>query len=346
MTRPLVLATNNGDIAGGEVMLLRLATMARDLGADVTLVAPSAPGDVAAAARASGFRTIEIGAANRRDYLLGLRRWDATGREGLLWCNGLVPAFATTGRRDRVVHLHQQPTGAPHSALLRVARVGVSTVLVPSHLLAGRLGATAFPNWTDPVDVARRPAPSGARRLGFLGRLSPGKGLVTLAEAVRLLDERRPGAYRLLVAGDARGVAAQDRAEVAAALAPISHLIEAPGWIDRSAFYAQVDLAVFPSLFPETFGLVVAEAMAARVPFVISDAGALPEVAGPGYPWVATAGDARALATTIHQALDSNEAGIQDAAYARWEAEYSPAAGRRRLAATLTGLGVLAGSAR
>jgi glycosyltransferase involved in cell wall biosynthesis len=55
-----------------------------------------------------------------------------------------------------------------------------------------------------------------------------------------------------------------------------------------------VDLAVFPSVAPEAFGLVAAEAMSIGCPYVISDAGALPEVAG-DHPYVAAAGDAEAL---------------------------------------------------
>ena len=46
-----------------------------------------------------------------------------------------------------------------------------------------------------------------------------------------------------------------------------------------AAFFAEVDLAVFPSRVAESFGLVAAEAMAAGTPYVVSDAGALPEVA-------------------------------------------------------------------
>ncbi|ONN64044.1 glycosyltransferase [Herbaspirillum sp. VT-16-41] len=42
------------------------------------------------------------------------------------------------------------------------------------------------------------------------------------------------------------------------------------GWVRREEFFDQVDLAVFPSVWEEPFGLVAAEAMARGVPFVIS----------------------------------------------------------------------------
>ena len=62
---------------------------------------------------------------------------------------------------------------------------------------------------------------------------------------------------------------------------------------------------MFPSQWAEPFGLVVAEAMSSRTPFVISDAGALAEVAGPGYPWVSRKGDAVALAHAVEGVFDA-----------------------------------------
>jgi glycosyltransferase involved in cell wall biosynthesis len=109
-------------------------------------------------------------------------------------------------------------------------------------------------------------------------------------------------------------------------------------------FFASIDVAVFPSTWDEPFGLVVAEAMAAGVPFVVSDAGALPEVAGENHPWVARAGDSQDLARVIRAAWTAVRSGTAPTAAARtrWELEYSPTAGSERLATMLTTLGVLA----
>lgn len=106
------------------------------------------------------------------------------------------------------------------------------------------------------------------------------------------------------------------------------------GHVAPAELFAQIDLAVFPSRWPESFGLVVAEAMAAGTPFVISDAGALPEVAGAGHPWVTAAGDVEALALMIERVGQSEATDISNitrAARVRWETEYSPAAGRDRV---------------
>ena len=81
--------------------------------------------------------------------------------------------------------------------------------------------------------------------------------------------------------------------------------------------------------------------MSAGVPFVVSDAGALPEVAGSAHPWVTPHGDAAALADTIEAVLatPSEEVeGVIASARQRWETHFSPAAGRARLAVLLRDL--------
>lgn len=336
----ITFATNNGDVAGGEVMLLALAGAARDLGHDVAVVAPTGPAELLDAARAAGLATAAVPATDRASWMRGLRAWDA-GRAGLLWCNGLVPALATAGHRDRVVHLHQLPRGAAQRVAAVLARAGARRVVVPSHTMARLVrGSTALPNWCEPVDppAGTHPHDGQVAVIGFLGRHSPDKGLDVLARALALLEARTPGRYRLLLAGGPRFVDPADLERVAAALAPVEHLVDRAGWMDRAGFFSAVDLAVFPSVWAEPFGLVVTEAQSARVPFVVSDAGALPEVAGPDHPWVAHAGEAADLAATIERALTEVTPAHLGAARARWEAEYSPAAGAGRLARLLADL--------
>lgn len=66
--------------------------------------------------------------------------------------------------------------------------------------------------------------------------------------------------------------------------------------------YAESTVAVVPSLY-EGFGLPAVEAMACGIPLIVSDGGALPEVAGEGGV-VVPAGDAEALATAMSALLD------------------------------------------
>jgi glycosyltransferase involved in cell wall biosynthesis len=73
--------------------------------------------------------------------------------------------------------------------------------------------------------------------------------------------------------------------------------------------------------------------MAAGRPVVVTDAGALPEVVGPGHPWVAPRGDVPGLAMALGAAIAALPAPDLVAAQRhRWEQEYSPSAGRRHVA--------------
>jgi glycosyltransferase involved in cell wall biosynthesis len=89
----------------------------------------------------------------------------------------------------------------------------------------------------------------------------------------------------------------------------VEHLVDHLGWCDRSRFQAATDVAVFPSRWDEPFGLVAAESMSARLPCVVSDAGALPEVLGPDHPWIARQGDPAALAEVIRACVGASENG-------------------------------------
>lgn len=332
------LASNNGEVGGGEVMLLQIAAGLRDLGHEVRVLGPAAPGGVLEAAAERGFDTTEM-PTDRRDYMRSLASWDRS-RDGILWCNGLVPALATAGRPRRVVHLHQAPTWK-HVLAGRTAGAGALALLVPSAWMAARFpGSQILPNWVEAVDVLpHRRSEAEPVTLGFLGRLSLDKGVGTLAQALRRLDAAHPGRYRLLLAGQSRFVDEADQQQLRQALAPVAHLTRQPGWMKREAFFSAVDLAVFPSVMPESFGLIVAEAQSARCPYVISDTGALPEVAGQAYPWVFRTGDHASLSRRVEQALAVSEPEREQllrTQHERWESRFSPAAGAARLRHLLT----------
>ena len=336
----ITLAANNPDLGGGEQMLLRHAEVLLDLDHAVTVVAPDSPTEVLDAAAKIGAGVVAIRADGRRDYVTRLRSWDRAERLGLLWCHGLVPALATSGHRDRVIHLHQLPRNKAQRLALGATRPGSTQILSPSVFLSSQVrGAVVCANWTD--RVTRLQLPTGQRRVGFLGRLSTDKGLDVLANAVA--SDTFLSDVQLLAAGDDRWVPEGQRTTVTHALEPLAGRVTLPGRLTPAEFFADIDLAVFPSRVDEAFGLVVAEAMASGVPFVISDAGALPEVAGPDHPWVARRGDVADLARVLAEALsasDETRRAVTDAARARWEAEYSPAAGRQRVARLLEELDI------
>lgn len=333
MSTPFTISANQGTMGGGEVMLFAIAEAARALNRDVTVVAPRTPGDVAEESKRRGFRTVEIEGRGAAAYLRGLRSWDRDHRRGLMWCNGLRPAVATVGHSDRVVELHQRPEGVLQ-LVARAAMWRTRRVVVPSASMAEVVPeAQVMWNWSDEVEIERIPREAGKPfLLGFLGRLSSDKGVPILCDAMAELQRRQPGRYRLLLAGESRFVAPADAERVTRAVDALGGLVDRSGWVNRDEFFRAVDLAVFPSVWAESFGLVVVEAMSAGVPFVVSDAGALSEVAGDG--WVAQAGNAVHLADVIERAAQNPDRYI-DSSRRRWVELFSPRAGLARVEALL-----------
>ena len=339
MSKELYLATNNGDIGGGEVMLLNIARAARELGYQVVIIGPANPPDLIEAAADEGFTRIVLPAKTRIQYMVQLRLWHRAHRDALLWCNGLVPAAATGGRAGRIVHLHQLPTGT-NAKLVPFARKKALQTLVPSEYVAASVpGATVFPNWVKevPLSLAKSTVP-GVVRIGYLGRLTPSKGIGVLCQAIEFLNSTvTVPEYRLVVAGAPVFASSEEEHEVSRALENIERYTDRLGWSTPQKLFDTVDMLVAPSQAPESFGLVAAEAMSARVPVIVSDAGALPEVVGEDYPYIYPAQDPSALVEKIRhltQAFYQESDNLNDiisAAFWHWQELYSPDSGRERV---------------
>ena len=339
MSKDLYLATNNGDIGGGEVMLLNIARAARGLGYQVVIIGPANPPDLIEAAADEGFTRIVLPAKTRIQYMVQLRLWHRAHRDALLWCNGLVPAAATGGRAGRIVHLHQLPTGT-NAKLVPFARKKALQTLVPSEYVAASVpGATVFPNWVQevPLSLAKSTVP-GVVRIGYLGRLTPSKGIGVLCQAIEFLNSTVTlPEYRLVVAGAPVFASSEEEHEVSRALENIERYTDRLGWSTPQKLFDTVDMLVVPSQAPESFGLVAAEAMSARVPVIVSDAGALPEVVGEDYPYIYPAQDPSALVEKIRhltQAFYQESDNLNDiisAAFWHWQELYSPDSGRERV---------------
>lgn len=331
---------NQGAVAGGEIMLLEMAGVARDAGITVRVVGPS-PSTLQTQATTNGLEFVAIPGATRRRYFAALTRHRRDLGAEVLWCNGLLPAVAfTAGRGDRVVHLHQTPQGL-QDVLARSSCVGARSVIVPSDAVTGVGDATVMANWTGEIGRRRsRVVVGGADgpvRVGFLGRFSSAKGLDVLADAMSRLEWRVPDGFELVLAGDARFVPDEETAAVEMRLGRLTRL-RRMGWVERDAFFDEVDVVVVPSVWSEPFGLVAAEAMGAGLPVIVSDAGALPSVVGVDHPWIVPAGDVGALATMITQVAAGDRGSAEavvDRARARWVDEFSPHAGAERFTRVL-----------
>lgn len=335
----IYIASNNGEIGGGEVMLLHLARAARSLGHKITIIGPAQPAELIEAAQDEGFSTVTISVANRKAYMLGLRAWRARNKQKLLWCNGLVPALATAGDKNRIVHLHQLPTGLQRQAFT-LARQGAMKVLVPSHLVASRIKKSlVFENWGTEVPQKWNLRLEGETvRLGFLGRPSLIKGTHTLAQAIKSLNENDNKChFELVVGGESKFIDEKSADQIDKSFAELGDDVTLLGWVTPEELFSQIDILVVPSEIEESFGLVAIEAMSAHQPLIISDAGALPEVVGNTYPWIFPQGNIAELATKVmdltHQIrTDKKNTDEQLAAsYWRWHENYSPEAGKERL---------------
>ncbi len=113
-----------------------------------------------------------------------------------------------------------------------------------------------------------------------VGGLEPKKNLPRLVEAFHLLRQRRDLPHRLVIAG----APSWDRAEVERAIrvSGLGNRVFLPGFVPAEllpALYRGAELFVFPSFY-EGFGLPPLEAMACGTPVIVSDRGALPEIAG------------------------------------------------------------------
>ena len=207
--------------------------------------------------------------------------------------NVLLPALASRVRPAAgrvVVNLNRMPKGQLR-VYGRVARIQVPSSAVADAVartvpaLSGRV--KIFPNVIDhrALSAARRPASAGAPvRLGYIGRLHPEKGLELLVRAARLLaDDPALPPWTLLLRGPSdipRGGFGEDflrqLRDLAGPLATDGRLSFAPPEFDASALssaYGAIDIFAYPSLAAsgETFGVSVAEAMAAGAAPVVSD---------------------------------------------------------------------------
>lgn len=114
-----------------------------------------------------------------------------------------------------------------------------------------------------------RESPTGLR-IGFIGQLVPGKGVDILI-----------GAFKAAVLPDAElWIAGSGKPDYEASLrknaasTPVRFL----GRVPPRDFYPQVDIIVVPSLWHESLGLVVAEALAFGKPVIASKRGGIPEM--------------------------------------------------------------------
>jgi glycosyltransferase involved in cell wall biosynthesis len=303
-----------GEIAGGEVIALRLARAARGAGHDALIVAPSG-GVLLDTAAAEGFatelvdvsRTVRFAGAARLSRLLRRVRVDLLHTHVHVAANVLGRLAARAAGTAVVSHLHIEN----HFRSQRVARAPLMGLDNASAHLCARLIAVSeatrtaflrqgFPtgkletiyNGVDARAIEAAP-PSSLRRelgipedaivIGHVGRLAPVKGQRELIEAVaRLLPAHR--SVRLLVVGrdlERGGAYERELARFAASLGVGAAVAFAGYRPNAAAALREVDVLALPSWI-EGLPLVVLEAMAHGKPVVATAVGGTPEAVADG----------------------------------------------------------------
>ena len=138
----------------------------------------------------------------------------------------------------------------------------------------------------DPFDAgALRPKEPGIIRLLYLGHLCPDKGTPALLEAFALLHRAHPGLELDLVGECLPPFTEADLKTLILNLQIQSH-VRLCGVLTgraKAEAFGRADLFVFPTVAPyESFGLVLAEAMAWKLPIVASDWRGNADVLTPG----------------------------------------------------------------
>ncbi len=151
----------------------------------------------------------------------------------------------------------------------------------------------------------RKREPGAPLHIGYLGSLSPQKGVHILIEAVNQLPDL---SVRLTIYGDLTVMPAY--------AAELQELVDHPGTVfagpvARGAVWetlARMDLMVVPSLWYEAAPTTIREAFAVGLPVVASNLGTMPDLVVEGRSGrLFPPGDSAALATILRNLADSPE---------------------------------------
>jgi len=221
--------------------------------------------------------------------------------------------------RPHVVHAREVVVQS--RAALRVERAlcrhFATRVVAVSYAVAAQLdpaNVVVLDEYLDPDEFSpiragtfrsRAGLPDDALVAGAVARLDPLKGLDVLLDAHASARAERPELQLVIVGTPVLGqetYAVELREQVRSS--PGAQLLE--GRDDIPDVMADLDVLAFPSVEPESYGLVLVEALASGTPVVATDHGGPPEIvarARPGAGRVVRPGDAEALAMALLELL-------------------------------------------
>lgn len=182
-------------------------------------------------------------------------------------------------------------------------------VIAPSHYIAeeavingiAKEKILVIPHFTEknPTNVYVEPA---EKTILFLGRLDPLKGMVELLTALQMLKDQAWQAC--LIGGDERG---ERLAEELGLTGRIRFVRKVP-YPELDTYYQKASMLVFPSMSPESFGLVGIEAMSFGRPVIAFDSGGPREwLDDQNTGFLIKRGDVAGLASAINKLLQDPE---------------------------------------
>jgi len=217
--------------------------------------------------------------------------------------------------------VHAREIVVQSDAALRVERAlcrhFATRVIAVSYAVAAQLdpaNVVVLDEYLDPDEF--RPVRAGAFRgrvgiaddepvVGAVARLDPLKGLDVLLDAYAIARAKRPELHLVVVGSPVLGQDAYaDDLRARMAAVPGARLFESRD--DIPDVMADLDVLAFPSVEPESYGLVLVEALASGTPVVATDHGGPPEIvarATPGTARLVPPGVADTLATALLELL-------------------------------------------
>ena len=152
--------------------------------------------------------------------------------------------------------------------------------------------------------------PANDPRVVFVlgGRLSPIKGHLMIVEAARLMREAGREDFVIVFAGDDQGrTDYRDAILAAVAAAGLTDAVKVVGHCDdMPAAFLVCDIALLPTLKPESFGRAAVEPQIMERPVIVSDHGGAVETVVEGETgWKVPPGDAPAWAEAMEAAIDA-----------------------------------------
>ena len=286
MARRILLLITDLEIGGTPTVVRELAVRLHRLpGVEVQVACLARWGPVAEELASAGVRVTALNASGAHDLRIVRRLVDLIRRERfdtvlsfLIHANATAAATSIVCRDVRFLQSIQttQPQPRWHWWLQSIVQHAAEKIVVPSVSVAqvaqGWTGVPAdklvvIPNAIDPDEFPASPNPAAnpdPYPIGFIGRLDPIKRIPDLLVAVQQLRDRvhlrifGEGSQRPLIESEVARLRIGQQVTLHGAVAHPQDALQ------------QIGLLVLPSA-AEGFGLVLIEAMAARVPVVATD---------------------------------------------------------------------------